>query len=113
MLQEKKEPEPQQLRPAKKLKRMNTTGHERKSSPKFDVKLEDFNILKVIDKGSFGKVFLVELRSTGKLYAMKRIRKDILIEKGQIDNTYNERDILLKTEHPFLLGMDYVFQNEF
>lgn len=43
---------------------------------------------------------------------MKRIRKDILIQKGQIDNTYNERDILLKTEHPFLLGMDYVFQNE-
>lgn len=44
---------------------------------------------------------------------MKRIRKDILIEKGQIDNTYNERDILLKTEHPFLLGMDYVFQNDY
>jgi serine/threonine protein kinase len=73
------------------------------------VKLEDFDILKVIDKGSFGKVFLVELRSNGHLYAMKRIRKDILIEKGQIDNTFNERDILLKTEHPFLLGMDYVF----
>lgn len=76
-------------------------------------KLDDFEILKVIDKGSFGKVFLVELRSNHKLYAMKRIRKDILIEKGQIDNTYNERDILMKTEHPFLLGMDYVFQNEY
>lgn len=77
------------------------------------MRLEDFEILKVIDKGSFGKVFLVELRSIKKLYAMKWIRKDILIEKGQIDNTYNERDILLKTEHPFLLGMDYVFQNDF
>ena len=46
------------------------------------VKREDFEILKVIDKGSFGKVFLVELKQTKKLYAMKRIRKDILIEKG-------------------------------
>lgn len=46
--------------------------------------LEDFKILKVIDKGSFGKVFLVRQESTGKLYAMKWIRKDILIEKGQI-----------------------------
>ena len=46
--------------------------------------LEDFKILKVIDKGSFGKVFLVRQEATGKLYAMKRIRKDILIEKGQI-----------------------------
>ena len=76
------------------------------------VRLEDFEVLKVIDKGSFGKVFLVELKSNGHLYAMKRIRKDLLIEKGQIDNTYNERDILLKSDHPFLLGMDYVFQND-
>lgn len=40
---------------------------------------------------------------------MKRIRKDILIEKGQIQNTQNEKEILLSIEHPFLLGMDYVF----
>lgn len=46
--------------------------------------LEDFEILKVIDKGSFGKVFLVKLKLNGHMYAMKRIRKDILIEKGQI-----------------------------
>lgn len=44
--------------------------------------LEDFEILKVIDKGSFGKVFLVKFKKNDKLYAMKRIRKDILIEKG-------------------------------
>ena len=47
----------------------------------YSVTLDDFKILKVIDKGSFGKVFLVEMKRTGKLYAMKRIRKDILIEK--------------------------------
>lgn len=46
--------------------------------------LEDFEILRVIDKGSFGKVFLVKLKLNGQLYAMKRIRKDILIEKGQV-----------------------------
>lgn len=75
--------------------------------------LDDFRILKVIDKGSFGKVFLVENQQNGKLYAMKRIRKDILIEKGQIQNTKNEKDILLSIEHPFLLGMDFVFQNDY
>jgi len=75
--------------------------------------LEDFNILKVIDKGSFGKVFLVENKNTKKKYAMKRIRKDVLIEKGQIQNTKNEKDILLSIEHPFLLGMDFVFQNDY
>lgn len=44
-------------------------------------KLEDFKIVKVLDKGSFGKVFLVENKLNGKFYAMKRIRKDVLIEK--------------------------------
>jgi len=44
--------------------------------------LEDFKVKKLIDKGSFGKVFLVVNTKDGKEYAMKRINKDILIEKG-------------------------------
>jgi serine/threonine protein kinase len=56
--------------------------------------LEDFKIKKVIDKGSFGKVFLVIDEKSGKMYAMKRINKDILIDKNQIQNTKNEKDIL-------------------
>jgi serine/threonine protein kinase len=43
--------------------------------------LEDFKIIKVIGKGSFGKVFLVSNKKMNKFYAMKRINKDILIEK--------------------------------
>ena len=58
------------------------------------VMLEDFKIKKVIDKGSFGKVFLVVNTMDNKIYAMKRINKDILIEKGQILNTRTEKDIL-------------------
>ena len=58
------------------------------------VMLEDFKIKKVIDKGSFGKVFLVVNTIDNKIYAMKRINKDILIEKGQILNTRTEKDIL-------------------
>ena len=47
-----------------------------------ELTLEDFKIKNVIDKGSFGKVFLVVNSKDGKEYAMKRINKDILIEKG-------------------------------
>ena len=78
----------------------------------YEPKLEDFKIIKVIDKGSFGKVFLVENKLNGKFYAMKRIRKDVLIEKKQIENTQNEKKILLDLDHPFLLGMSYVIQND-
>ena len=75
------------------------------------VSLEDFQIKKVIDKGSFGKVFHVINMKDGKEYAMKRINKDILIEKGQILNTKTEKDILFQAKNPFILTMDYVFQN--
>lgn len=44
---------------------------------------------------------------------MKRINKDILIEKGQIINTRTEKDILFQAKNPFILTMDYVFQNEY
>ena len=60
------------------------------------ITLEDFTILKVIDKGSFGKVFLVSNQKMGKLYAMKRINKDVLIEKKQIKNIRNEKEILFQ-----------------
>ena len=44
--------------------------------------LTDFIIKKVIDKGSFGKVFLVQNSKTDKVYAMKRLNKDIVLQKN-------------------------------
>ena len=44
------------------------------------VKLEDFDIKSQLGKGTFGRVYLAELASTQKLYAIKAIRKDVLIE---------------------------------
>ena len=60
-----------------------------------ELRLEDFKIKKVLDKGSFGKVFLVVNTKDNQEYAMKRINKNVLIEKGQIINTRTEKDILL------------------
>ena len=48
--------------------------------------LNDFEIKKMIGKGTFGKVFLVEHRDTKRLYAMKCIRKDIILENEQMEN---------------------------
>ena len=42
--------------------------------------LDDFEIKSVIGKGSFGKVFLVEKKSSGKIYAMKSLKKSVIIE---------------------------------
>ena len=66
----------------------------------------------VLGRGAFGKVFLGELKQNKKLYAIKSIRKDVLIEMDQIENTMLEKDIMFECDHPFLVGMDYLFQNE-
>ena len=77
-----------------------------------DISLDDFEIKYVLGKGTFGKVFLTQLKKNGKLYAIKSIWKDVLLETDQIESTKLERDILLECQSPFLCGMDYVFQNE-
>ena len=74
-----------------------------------EVTLKDFSIKSVIGKGSFGKVFLVQKNSDSKVYAMKSLRKDVILDYEQIESTLLERDILLQADHPFLVGMEYVF----
>ena len=60
-----------------------------------NVELNDFKMISELGKGAFGRVFLVELPSTGKQYAMKGIRKDKLIDSHLIANTRLEMDIML------------------
>ena len=77
-----------------------------------EVKLEDFRILKVIGRGSFGKVCLVEYTPTKEIYAMKSLKKDILIEQEQIENTLLEKEILQTIDHPLLCGLVFCFQTQ-
>ena len=71
--------------------------------------LEDFIAKSVIGKGSFGKVFLVQKKGTDKVFAMKSLRKDVIIDYDQVESTMLEKQILQKADHPFLVGMEYVF----
>ena len=70
--------------------------------------------LRVLGKGSFGKVVLVRqnnLVNGGRLYAMKILRKAHLLQKRQIERTKTERLVLEKAcAHPFLMRMHYAFQ---
>jgi hypothetical protein len=75
-----------------------------------DVKFEDFKFIKVIGRGTFGKVILVEYLPNGELYAMKCLKKHVLIEQEQIENTLIEKRILESMEHPFLINLNFFFQ---
>lgn len=77
-----------------------------------EVKIEEFQILKVLGRGSFGKVCLVEYKPTKELYAMKSLKKDVLIDQDQIENTLLEKKILQTMEHNFLVELIFCFQTE-
>ena len=74
-----------------------------------EVALEDFTLKSQIGKGTFGRIFLAELPYSDKQYAIKAIRKDVLIDTGQIQSTLLEQEILMKFSYPFLCNMEYFF----
>lgn len=71
---------------------------------------EDFELLAVIGRGSFGKVMQVRKKDTGKIYAMKVMRKDAIIQKNQVTHTKDEKSILQKILHPFIVQLHFAFQ---
>jgi len=74
------------------------------------VGLEDFEVLKVVGKGAFGKVYQVRKRGSSEIFAMKVMRKDHIMEKNHAEYMKAERDILTKVDHPFIVQLRYSFQ---
>uniref|UniRef100_A0A672RJI8 non-specific serine/threonine protein kinase n=1 Tax=Sinocyclocheilus grahami TaxID=75366 RepID=A0A672RJI8_SINGR len=64
--------------------------------------MSDFDYLKLLGKGTFGKVILVREKATGMYYAMKILRKEVIIAKDEVAHTITESRVLQNTRHPFL-----------
>eukprot|EP00002_Diphylleia_rotans_P007484 TRINITY_DN1702_c0_g1_i1.p1 TRINITY_DN1702_c0_g1~~TRINITY_DN1702_c0_g1_i1.p1 ORF type:complete len:456 (+),score=85.60 TRINITY_DN1702_c0_g1_i1:55-1422(+) len=74
------------------------------------VGIDDFEIRKVLGRGGFGKVFQVVKKDTGRVYAMKAIKKEEVISRNEIDHTMAEKNILASINHPFIVNLRYAFQ---
>ena len=78
------------------------------------VSMTDFHLLKVLGKGAYGKVFQArKLRgqNQGQLFAIKSVNKSrIASSQTDIRHTKAERDVLVKTEHPFIVKLHYAFE---
>lgn len=74
------------------------------------ITLDDFEFLKVLGKGTFGKVILCKEKRTDRLYAIKILKKEVLIAKEEVTHTYTENRVLQRCKHPFLTQMIYTFQ---
>ncbi|XP_058021627.1 RAC-gamma serine/threonine-protein kinase isoform X6 [Ahaetulla prasina] len=83
----------------------STTHHKRKT-------MNDFDYLKLLGKGTFGKVILVREKASGKYYAMKILKKEVIIAKDEVAHTLTESRVLKNTRHPFLTSLKYSFQTK-
>lgn len=72
---------------------------------------DDFESLKVIGRGAFGEVRLVQKKDTGHIYAMKILRKADMLRKEQVAHVRAERDILVEANNPWVVPLFYSFQD--
>lgn len=73
--------------------------------------IEDFSTIKVVGKGSYGKVLLVRKNEDQKVYAMKILKKKQMIKRNQVEHIKTERRILELIDNPFIIKLKYAFQN--
>uniref|UniRef100_A0AAY4EMC1 Ribosomal protein S6 kinase n=1 Tax=Denticeps clupeoides TaxID=299321 RepID=A0AAY4EMC1_9TELE len=94
------------------LKEFDISSHVKEGCEKADP--SQFELLKVLGQGSYGKVFLVRKIKgidTGQLYAMKVLKKATLKVRDRVRSKM-ERDILAEVNHPFIVKLHYAFQTE-
>lgn len=77
--------------------------------------LDHFNFLAVLGKGNFGKVMLAETKRSRKLYAIKVLKKEFIIENDEVESMRSEKRVFLianRERHPFLTNLHACFQTE-
>lgn len=74
---------------------------------------DDFEVLRLLGKGTFGQVYQVKKKDNGRIYAMKILSKKLIVKKKEIAHTIGERNILVRTSaaaSPFIVGLKFSFQ---
>ncbi|KAI9220690.1 kinase-like domain-containing protein [Blastocladiella britannica] len=80
--------------------------------PNAPVDLRHFNLGRVIGKGAFGKVRIVERRRDKKIFALKYMNKEHIIRQRAYRNIIRERQLLERVFHPFIVNLCYAFQDD-
>jgi protein kinase A len=105
--QQQQQPLPQQLQhqPGQPV----AQGESRVTKGKYS--LADFDILRTLGTGSFGRVHLVQSRHNQRFYAVKVLKKAQVVKMKQVEHTNDERKMLGEVKHPFLITLWGTFQD--
>ncbi|CUM52766.1 unnamed protein product [Debaryomyces tyrocola] len=84
---------------------------DRDTTTKGKYTLNDFQILRTLGTGSFGRVHLTRSIHNGRFYAMKTLKKERVVNMKQVEHTNDERRMLKLAQHPFIIRMWGTFQD--
>lgn len=107
-----------QYSPCKSLQCSNNMLIQQTSTPEKETKFskipseKDFDCIKLISNGAYGAVYLVRHKETRQRYAMKKIVKNNLMLRNQIEQVFAERDIMSFTDNPFVVSMYCSFETK-
>ncbi|XP_040010616.1 serine/threonine-protein kinase N2-like [Xiphias gladius] len=91
----------------------NTEGSEDQPVSALKMHMEDFKYISVLGRGHFGKVLLAEFKKTGKLYAVKALKKRDIVTRDEVDSLMSEKrifEMINASRHPFLVNLHGCFQ---
>ncbi|KAL5982472.1 hypothetical protein ACLOJK_016544 [Asimina triloba] len=75
------------------------------------VGIDDFEKLTIIGKGAFGEVSLCRVKSTGEIFAMKKLKKSDMLSRGQVEHVRSERNLLAEVDSRYIVKLFYSFQD--
>lgn len=102
---------------SKEKEAMRKELHQRETAylrmKRLGISAKDFEVIKVIGRGAFGEVAVVRKRDTHEVYAMKKLIKEEMLRKDQINHVKSERDIMVATHenNPWVVKLHFSFQD--
>ena len=83
----------------------NDKDKDKSRKKKMKIKLKDYEQLKTVGLGSYGRVRLCKHKKTGDIFVMKILKKNDIIKQKQVDHVYSEFNILINLKHPFIVQL--------
>ncbi|XP_056888343.1 serine/threonine-protein kinase N2-like isoform X2 [Takifugu flavidus] len=91
----------------------NREGGEDQPVSTLKMQMDDYKYISVLGRGHFGKVLLAEFKKTGKLYAIKALKKKDIVTRDEVDSLMSEKrifEMINASRHPFLVNLHGCFQ---
>ncbi|XP_008447260.1 uncharacterized protein LOC103489741 isoform X1 [Cucumis melo] len=74
--------------------------------------VDDFDLLTIIGKGAFGEVRVCREKTTGQVYAMKKLKKSEMLRRGQVEHVRAERNLLAEVDSNCIVKLYCSFQDD-